>query len=115
MPTTCCVKLCNARHSAGESIKFFRFPADEIHRRLWINKIRRIEKDGKYWEPKQYERVCSKHFITGERSKDPHHPDYIPNQSLGYVTHERVESAERYQRVKKRQLNKSITLMEIET
>ena len=52
-----------------------------------VNKLKRIEEKGKDWKPKQQEGVCSKHFVTGNRSKDKTHRDYNTTQNLGYVTH----------------------------
>ncbi|XP_041359855.1 uncharacterized protein LOC121376120 [Gigantopelta aegis] len=36
------------------------------------------------WEPTDYDRVCYRHFITGEKSNDKNNPDYIPSVNMGY-------------------------------
>ena len=68
MPTTCCVVNCSKHHSRGLGIRFYWFPTDSDHRRQWLTFVSRINPDGSPWEPKDGDRVCSCHFISGKKS-----------------------------------------------
>ncbi|XP_049520510.1 uncharacterized protein LOC119444346 [Dermacentor silvarum] len=41
--------------------------------------MRRINVDGSTWKPTANSRVCSEHFISGEPSRFPDHPDNVPS------------------------------------
>ena len=82
MPTTCVVVDCNNRHSAGCNVSFYRFPdpvQDIERRRRWINFVSRKNEDGTPCEPAKGSRLCSKHFISGEKSDSPTSPDFVPS------------------------------------
>ncbi|KAK5639648.1 hypothetical protein RI129_012140 [Pyrocoelia pectoralis] len=59
-------------------------------------------------------RICSDHFLSGKPAEfgDTSHPDYIPRLKMGYkTTNSSAHSVgSRYERLKKRNLNKKITL-----
>nr|CAH7716501.1 unnamed protein product [Callosobruchus chinensis] len=116
MPVTCIVVGCGSR-SERDSVSFFtvpmvrnyRFLTDlndltQKRRELWIAAINRRD----LTESKlKYQRVCSKHFITGKPAtlKDEHHPDWVPSQHMGYrasVAKKRVGDVERHERFKRR-------------
>ena len=75
MPETCSVKDCKNRGRKGGRISYHRFPAIILdqgertrelstRRRLaWIASLRR-----KNWNPTEYSRVCSAHFISGSNN-----------------------------------------------
>lgn len=55
-----------------------------------------------------YDRVCSRHFVTGKPAifEDELHPDRLPTRHLGKLQHihtSNAESVERYERLKRRQ------------
>ena len=87
MPPNCSVKDCTARYSGDDPLRFFRLPADKKHRELGVHKLKRIEEKENDWKPRPQEGLCSKHFVTGNRSKDKTYRDYHPTQNLEYVTH----------------------------
>ena len=59
----------------GSSISFYRFPPEGTEsRERWIAAIRR-----KDWRPNEFSYVCSSHFVSGKRSRDPKSPDYVPS------------------------------------
>jgi hypothetical protein len=68
MPTSCCAAGCTKRFIKGSNIHFYRFPK-EIDRKLQCQiALRRTQLDNpnKLWEPSEYDRVCSEHFISGK-------------------------------------------------
>ena len=77
MPTTCWVVGCANRQSKDSDIKFYRFPADRRRHALWVSAVKRVNDDGKLWEPNVGHRVCSIHFMNGEKVDDPLHPSYV--------------------------------------
>ncbi|XP_070384308.1 uncharacterized protein [Dermacentor albipictus] len=72
---TCDVHQQPRRVCGCELVKFHRFPADPEHRRLWIASVNR-----KDFLPSDSSRVCSVHFVSGERTET----NPIPMRSLGY-------------------------------
>ncbi|WAR21507.1 hypothetical protein MAR_015481 [Mya arenaria] len=58
-----------------------RFPKDKDRGLKWQKSLRRRDFMNylKLWEPSQHDRLCSQHFISGNPSKDPCHPDYSPS------------------------------------
>lgn len=73
MVKSCCAINCSNRFVKGSSIKFYHFPSDPDRGQLWIAAVKR-----KQWEPNEYSRLCSEHFISGMKSDDKTHPDYVP-------------------------------------
>ncbi|XP_077503473.1 THAP domain-containing protein 11-like [Amblyomma americanum] len=77
----CCVKDCHSREGNGD-VKLFRFPARpyESTRRLkWIVAVRLVNgEDFSNWSPNDNTRICSKHFVNGEKSTIETHPGYLP-------------------------------------
>ena len=66
---------CANRFVRGSSISFHRFPPEGTEsRERWIAAIRR-----KDWRPDEFSYVCSSHFVSGKRSRDPKSPDYVPS------------------------------------
>jgi hypothetical protein len=59
MVKSCCAVGCTNRSTKGNTVPFYRFPADTERRRLWISAINR-----KGWEPNEYSYVCSAHFVA---------------------------------------------------
>ena len=82
MPDSCCAVGCSNKREKGADCKwsFYRIPfgTDEKSlalRKKWVAAIKREK-----WTEKAIDnaRICSDHFITGKRSNDPNHPDYVP-------------------------------------
>ena len=47
----------NCKHDGKSSVSFFQFPTNEKYRKIWVEKVRRID-----WEPTEHSRLCSAHF-----------------------------------------------------
>lgn len=72
---TCDVHQQPRRVCGCELFKLHRFPADPEHRRLWISNVNR-----KNFLPTESSRVCSAHFVSGERTDT----NPTPMRNLGY-------------------------------
>ena len=79
IPTTCAVFGCHSRQTKNVQRSFYGIPANTDRRREWLAFIGRINEDGSPWKPGPGHRVCSDHFISGEKSNDPLNPDYVPS------------------------------------
>ncbi len=66
----CCAVNCHQNTSSNhDKVKFFRFPArNKEQRELWIKAVNRVDVNGKPWQPSQYSRICSLHFVNGKAS-----------------------------------------------
>lgn len=88
-------------------IKFYRFPAGEERCEVWIRRINRRGSDGKLWRPSAHNRICSEHFLGGEKSNDKSspsfHPSLFPTQ---HVKPNTVADASRYKRITERRKRK---------
>jgi len=63
MVATCCVIGCTNRFDKDNPKSFYRIPKKPDSRRnLWIAAIKRGQ-----WEPRENDRVCFRHFITGKK------------------------------------------------
>ena len=60
MVVACCAFGCKNRHGKPGT-KFYRFPTDPDLKAKWLAVIKREK-----WEPTEYSRICSEHFITGK-------------------------------------------------
>ncbi|XP_056152613.1 uncharacterized protein LOC130127078 isoform X4 [Lampris incognitus] len=85
MPHSCCAVGCtNRKDGKNKHLHFYRVPKgktpfEKRRRQAWIHAIRR--EDWKMWSEDQISnaKICGEHFISGERSDDPEHPDWIPS------------------------------------
>jgi len=61
---SCCVVGCsNPYYQEGRNgVKFFKFPCNEMQKRLWVCAVKRINDDKKNWDPSKYSVICSVHF-----------------------------------------------------
>ena len=82
MPTSCCVVGCTNRHCKDAPYRFYRFPKDSSRRQRWIAAVRRVNIDGSAWQPSAGDRVCSLHFVSGEKNDNPTHPGYVPTLNM---------------------------------
>ena len=65
MVNSCCAHNCTARdvkETREAGIKFYRIPAKEPKRTLWLNAIAR-----KDFNPKSHTVICSQHFVGGKQ------------------------------------------------
>jgi len=72
MVKSCCVVGCKKSFEKGGR-SFYNFPADKDLRSRWIAAVRREN-----WTPNDSTVICSDHFVSGERSKNPLAPNYVP-------------------------------------
>uniref|UniRef100_A0A3B5MKN2 THAP-type domain-containing protein n=1 Tax=Xiphophorus couchianus TaxID=32473 RepID=A0A3B5MKN2_9TELE len=56
----CCVAVGCCNRSDRKDLSFYRFPKDPERRTLWVQAVCR-----RNWNPTDYSRICSKHFISG--------------------------------------------------
>ncbi|XP_032424068.1 uncharacterized protein LOC116723350 [Xiphophorus hellerii] len=70
----CCVAVGCCNRSDRKDLSFYRFPKDPERRTLWVQAVCR-----RNWNPTDYSRICSKHFISGQKSNNPLSPDYVPS------------------------------------
>ncbi|XP_023024301.2 uncharacterized protein isoform X2 [Leptinotarsa decemlineata] len=95
MPVTCIVVSCGSRNNK-DKIGFYSVPTVSKHkfltdknelskkrRALWLAAIKRDDlTDSKI----KYQKVCSRHFITGKPAslEDETNPDWVPSQNMGH-------------------------------
>uniref|UniRef100_A0A8D0CPL0 THAP-type domain-containing protein n=1 Tax=Sander lucioperca TaxID=283035 RepID=A0A8D0CPL0_SANLU len=83
MPDSCCAIGCTNHRGEKPGLCFYRIPSDKENperRQLWIQAIRRATVSGNgTWQPSQYTRLCSDHFIKGAKSDDLLSPDWVPS------------------------------------
>ena len=72
MVKSCCVIGCKKSFEKGGR-SFYNFPADKDLRSKWIAAVRREN-----WTPNDSTVICSDHFLSGERSKNPLAPNSVP-------------------------------------
>ncbi|KAK5910561.1 hypothetical protein CesoFtcFv8_004385 [Champsocephalus esox] len=92
--------------SDGKSkFSFFKFPSHEKQpgrRAQWARACARVDAiTHKPWKPKdtvQYVYICSAHFISGQPSKEPGHPDYIPTK---FAMPGKVPTADKCQKLRR--------------
>ena len=74
MVKSCCAVSCANRGTNGSKVSFYKFPVDLELRRQWIAAV-----DRKDWQPTEHRGICSAHFVSRTRSKDPLSPEYVIN------------------------------------
>ncbi|XP_045466189.1 uncharacterized protein LOC123675011 [Harmonia axyridis] len=80
----CCVVGCrNAYYNTDTSIKFYSSPKrwfEKERKQTWINSVSRVCADGTSgeWQPKEFHKICSAHFVGNAKSNDPSKPSYNP-------------------------------------
>ena len=61
--TTCCIPTCSSNTKRNPDLSFYRIPTDKKLRKMWLHWIGRAN-----FQPNNYHRVCSKHFVGGKRT-----------------------------------------------
>ena len=65
MPGDQCIVFGNTRHK-GKSVSLHRLPRKDPKRGRWLEALDIVEED-----LKDFHRVCSRHFLDGDATKDP--------------------------------------------
>ncbi|XP_077508110.1 uncharacterized protein LOC144119336 [Amblyomma americanum] len=108
----CCVVGCSNTYKNTPETRFYSFPArpyERERRQQWIAAVRRQRKDGSLWEPTKHSRICSNHFVNGEKSNDPRSPAYLPTLFPSEYRLTKTPSAYRYERLRSRKQSKEPT------
>ncbi|XP_072298319.1 uncharacterized protein [Eucyclogobius newberryi] len=75
MGKSCCAVGCTNRQETTVGVSFYRIPKNPERRSKWLAAIQRDN-----WTPHPATaRLCSEHFITGQKSDDLLCPDYVPS------------------------------------
>ena len=76
----CCAVGChnNQGRDRARGIKFYRFPKDNKRCKEWITKVNRAGPTGSLWTPSRAARLCSEHFVGGEKNENPSSLSYVP-------------------------------------
>jgi hypothetical protein len=77
---TCCVPECFNNNKRERHLRFYEFPKGKNLRKLWINKVSRRGKKGKFslFVPSTGHRVCSDHFEGGKKTYTVRIPTIFP-------------------------------------
>lgn len=107
MPDSCCAVGCSNKRVKGGKLKFYRIPFGHNEeskklRQLWVQAIKREKCTEKQIDNA---RICSEHFISGEKSKDLHHPDYVPSKFAYKKEGFQQQKLHRFERVQKRRMS----------
>ena len=76
MVFNCVVYQCFNRQNKctkDRKLRFFRFPKNKRKRTAWVKAINR-----KDWQPNEYSRICSDHFVDNWHSDDPSDVNFAP-------------------------------------
>ena len=61
----------NEGRDRARGIKFYRFPKDNKRCKEWITKVNRLGPRGSLWTPSRAARLCSEHFVGGQKNDNP--------------------------------------------
>ena len=70
----CCAPGCSNSRKTRGNLQFYRIPKDINRRRVWLKRIRR-----KNFMPTENTRLCSVHFLGGQKSDDIDSVSYNPS------------------------------------
>ena len=87
MGVVCCITGCENRNDVQKHLHFYKIPCkntpfEQRRRRDWLQAIKRDDWKHPEWTESRInqQRVCSSHFVSGERSDDPNNIDWIPTK-----------------------------------
>ena len=104
----CCVVGCHRQSLRDKDEVNFRFPAKSRYpekRQLWIKAVQRKNDDGSDWEPKEWTRICSDHFVGELHREEKNHPDYVPSIfNSGHTKPKTLRDCARFDRLMKRRM-----------
>ena len=103
MPVSCAADGCTNRWFKGCEVRFFRFPDDDDERRRHAWSRGACPRREAKWQPSKHMRVCSAHFVSGNKCDDPMDVDWAPSvigirsrgMEVGRMNKERHERAKR--------------------
>lgn len=99
----------NSSNDGPRGVKFYRFPADKERREVWIRRLNRLASDGTLWRPTQHCRICSEHFLGGEKSNEKGSPSYHPSIfPTGHVKPQTTADKLRFERQKRRAADRRV-------
>ena len=94
---------CSSRFYKECGLLFYRFPSDIGQRNQWAAAINR-----KNWEPTEYSRICSSHFVGGQKSNDPTSHAHVPSLFRPYEHSKKRKAEESLARyVRSKEMKKS--------
>ncbi|XP_061569360.1 THAP domain-containing protein 1-like [Cololabis saira] len=96
MGKSCCAVGCKRRFCKNSELSFYRLPKNNLKREQWIAALGRTD-----WTPGKETWICGSHFVSGKKSDDFLHPDYVPSLFSFTSTAERtraVNNLEKYVR-----------------
>ena len=70
----CCAPGCSNSRKTRVDLQFYRIPKDINRRKVWLRSIRR-----KNFSPTDNTRLCSVHFLGGQKSDDIDSASYNPS------------------------------------
>jgi hypothetical protein len=74
----CCVVQCHSQQGRENCSFFHCVRQDQAQSEAWSLAINRQNPDKSLWIPTPASLICGLHFVTGQASKDPKCPDYVP-------------------------------------
>ena len=87
----CCAVDCHNKTGTEKKISFFHVVrSNKFQQDMWIQAIKRRNKDGSDWVPTASTRICGVHFRLGQPSSDSNHPDFVPSK-FNYKVHSATE------------------------
>ncbi|XP_074646237.1 THAP domain-containing protein 1-like [Tubulanus polymorphus] len=104
MGKVCVAVGCHNRQDVSPNLHFYRIPAASAtanRRSRWIAAIRRDN-----WTPSPHDRLCSSHFISGQKNDHPFSPDYVPSifQHSPFDEKKSLASFKQFEEMKKRKI-----------
>ena len=73
----CCIKDCQNGDLKDKGLHFHLVLRKNQHQTdQWIKQIRKH--NGLDWNPTKHTKICGDHFVSGQFSSMPDHPDYVP-------------------------------------
>ena len=61
--TTCCIPTCGSNTKGNPKLSYYQIPTDKKLRKMWLHWIGRAN-----FTPNNHHRVCSKHFVGGNKT-----------------------------------------------
>ncbi|XP_042285783.1 uncharacterized protein LOC121909344 isoform X3 [Thunnus maccoyii] len=95
MGKSCCAIDCTNRFNKESKLSFYGLPKAEEKRSKCIAAIRRNN-----WNPSTETWTCGSHFVSGKKSDDPLHPDYVPSLFSFTSTADRNQAVNQLARTK---------------
>jgi hypothetical protein len=96
----CCVVDCHSQQGREKCRFFHCVRQDQSQSEAWTRAIHRQNPDKTLWIPTPSSLICGLHFVSGQPSKDPKCPDYVPTIFPTYHVQEKTTAdLDRFDRV----------------